>query len=556
MRLWSLLSSSVREKRGQTRFSQTAEKTESVPVFRCVRLCSRFSFLAVGAVLFFPALCSAEDLGAAPLGTLQVRVRVASAKRIEIRSGAPVTVRSARGAKELPAGSYTIDAISVTPPARRYHLFIKTFRPAEQAEAREFLGQWKARGYSPEVVIFGRLFSSGSGVAIDNRRQWISVARFNTEREAEALKAQLETQNVFGWIMSETVGQGAATIRIVSGGNVVAQSAGPLTFTSSAPLEVPDIDRGFWNPQRTTLSFIGALEAGPGLKGLLDLTEIVPVEEYLAGVLPAEMPASWPEEALKAQAVAARTEVLSALGGKHMLDGFDFCATEHCRSYGAYTGHQPSTDAAVGVTRGEVLIGGGKFAATVFSANCGGCSENNETVWSAPPDGVLRSRSDVKSGKRTSWRDGGIEKWLKHPPACYCDHRAENFRWTRRFSGNELSEIVNRKYRVGTVRGIELLERGAGGRLTAVKIVGTAGTEVVRKELNVRLAFGGLPSAMFIVKPTRGSGSPSAFTFIGGGRGHGAGLCQDGACGMALSGKRSEEILRHYFSNVDITRLH
>ena len=532
---------------------QTAQTagSETVPVFRW----RGFSFV-VGVVLVAGAFCLAEDMGAVPLETLEVRVRLASEKAIEIRSVAAMTVRSARGAKEFPAGSYRIEAASVTPPGRRYHLFIKTFRPSEEAASREFVTQWTAQAYSAEVVMFGKKFSSGSGTVIDNRSQWISVARFNTEKEAEALKERLERQKVFGWIMSETVGQGAATIRVVRGGHIMAEGLAPLTFASSAPLEVPGVDRGFWNPEHVTLSFTGTLEVAPGPDGLLSLTEIVPVEEYLDGVLPAEMPSSWPGEALKAQAVAARTEVLSALGGKHMLDGFDFCATEHCRSYGGYTGHQPSTDAALAETRGNVLVCVGRFAPTVFSANCGGCSENNETVWSAPADAALRSISDVKAGKRASWRDGGIEKWLKRPPACYCDHRAENFRWTRRFSGDELSEIVNRTYRVGTVRDIELLERGAGGRLTAVKIVGTAGAEVVRKELNIRLAFGGLPSAMFIVELARGPVSRSAFTFIGGGRGHGVGLCQDGACGMALSGKTSSEILHHYFSNVDITRLH
>jgi len=525
-----------------------------------VRLWSRYSFFVIGAVLVIPAFCSAEDSGVLPIETLQVRVRLMSAKTIELRSVAAITVRSARGAKELPAGSYTIEATSVTPPGRRYQVFIKTFRPGEEAEAGNFVAQWKAQAYSAEVVMFGRKFSSGSGAVIDNRSQWISVARLDTEKQAEALKAHLERQKVFGWIVPETVGTGSATIGIISGGNTVAQGSTPLRFASSAPLEVPGIERGFWNSQpparAATLSFTGTLEVAPGPDGRIDLTELIPVEEYLAGVLPAEMPSSWPGEALKAQAVAARTEVLSALGGKHMLAGFDFCATEHCRSYGGYTSHHRSTDVVVSVTAGEVLVCGGRFAPTVFSANCGGCSENNETVWSAPADMALRSISDVRGGKRVSWRDGGIEKWLKHPPASYCDHRADNFRWIRRFSGNELSEIVNRKHRVGTVRGIELLERGAGGRLTGVKIVGTAGTEVVRKELNIRLAFGGLPSAMFMVEMTRGSGSPSAFTFIGGGRGHGVGLCQDGACGMALAGKTSGEILRHYFSNVDITRLH
>jgi SpoIID/LytB domain protein len=510
--------------------------------------------VVVVGVIFLSGFGWAADSECVPLETLQVRVRLASSKTIEIRSVAPIMVRSAKGKKELPAGAYVVDAASVTAPGRRYRLFIKTFRPSQEREARDFVSQWKAQGYSPEVVIFGRKFSSGSGVVVDNRSQWVSVARFDTEKQAAEKKAQLESQNVFGWIVSETVGEGAATIRISNGGKVVAQGAGPLTFASSGRLEAPGIERGFWNPRHVTMSFTGTLEAGAGADGLLNLMEIVPVEEYLAGVLPAEMPASWPAEALKAQAVAARTEVLSALGGKHMLDGFDFCATEHCRAYGAFAGRQASTDGAVAGTRGAVLIRDGRFAATVFSANCGGCSENNDTVWSAPADGALRAVSDVKGGKMRWWRDGGIEKWLKQPPDSYCGHRSENFRWTRHFSGDELSGIVNKRHRVGKVRRIELLERGTGGRLTAVKITGGEGTEVVKKELNIRLAFGGLPSAMFIVE-TRGARDPSAFTFVGGGRGHGVGLCQDGACGMALAGKTSLDILHHYYSGVEMARL-
>ena len=111
----------------------------------------------------------------------------------------------------------------------------------------------------------------------------------------------------------------------------------------------------------------------------LTVINIAPVEEYLRGVLPKEMIQSWHIEALKAQAVAARTFVLKNRD-KHKADGYELCATTHCQVYnGAETFE--TTDKAVAETRGEVLFHGGRTVDAPFHADSGGMTESAANVW-------------------------------------------------------------------------------------------------------------------------------------------------------------------------------
>jgi stage II sporulation protein D len=287
-------------------------------------------------------------------------------------------------------------------------------------------------------------------------------------------------------------------------------------------------------------------------------TRSSPLEDYLKGVLPSEMPASWPAPALGAQALAARSEVLANWGVKHKLEGFEYCAAEHCRAYGGHGGRHPAADAAVDATAGQVLARGGAVIPTVFSSNCGGWSENNENVWSSPPNPALRGLGDFPAGVNPAPRGPlayGLSSWLWKPVPAYCSADASNFRWTRTYSAAELNAHVAKHHNVGAVRDIKLGERGVSGRLKSVEIIGTRGKVTVLKELPIRQAFGGLPSAMFILDIKRGPNGPVQFVFRGGGRGHGVGLCQHGARGMAARGMQAAQIVGHYFQGATVTRL-
>jgi len=114
--------------------------------------------------------------------------------------------------------------------------------------------------------------------------------------------------------------------------------------------------------------------------------------------------------------------------------------------------------------------------------------------------------------------------------------------------------MINTRYELGQIKRIELGDRGVSGRLKWVRIHGTQKVETIHKELPIRLAFGGLPSALFILTKGTDSKGGGFYEFRGGGRGHGVGLCQNGAQGMAQLGMNAEQILKHFFTNVELER--
>ena len=243
------------------------------------------------------------------------------------------------------------------------------------------------------------------------------------------------------------------------------------------------------------------------------------MEEYLKGVLPSEMPALWPGEALKAQAVSARSEVLANLSTKHSLERFDFCNKEHCRAYRGVNLHEMSTTQALSDTRGEILVQDGAIVETVFSANCGGWTENNDTVWFGPPNAALRGTPDLANALLSPFGTAaGVREWIARPPAAFCSGDEVGFRWTLSYPESEIRAMMGKRYGVGSIKQIELGERGVSGRLKWIRIHGTADTVTIKKELPIRRALGGLPSAMFDLSVS-GDAPRRTFTIRGAGRG-------------------------------------
>ncbi len=506
----------------------------------------------MNAVFFVPAIVFAFGFNSEVSPTTAgdpadqfVRVRIAegvTSLNIALKQSARLT--GAGDDITLPAGAYQFRLRDNAPAKERFHLFVKTFYPNQAAEEKTYLDAWRANGYEPEVVVVGKLFRLANGETLDNRLRWVSLVRFVTEADALAAKARLEKNDQWSWMHAEIVSAGKGSVTIADAkGTKIASVGLPIALESSGGIELEAA-------RRTSYTGSIALSVGPDEK--LSAIESVAIESYLRGVLPSEMPSSWPMEALKAQAVAARSEVLAHLAGKHQLEGVDFCNAEHCRAYRGSANGDSSTDAAIDATRGTILLQGSRVAATVFSSNCGGWTEHNDAVWSAPPDASLRGVADTPSAPREPVGEN-VRRWLSKPPASYCQTDSDSFRWRKSYSTEELSAMVGKQHRVGRIRSIELGERGVSGRLKWVKVNGASGSVTIRKELPIRQAFGNLPSALFVVD-AEPSANPNRFTFIGGGRGHGVGLCQYGARGMADRGIVYTEILLHYFSGVRIER--
>lgn len=463
------------------------------------------------------------------------------------------TLRSEAASIALGPGRYRVEAQDLSPARQHWHVFPKTFQIDESDAEAAYLAAWRARGHDPQVRVFGRSFTTSSGRRIDNRIHWISLARFAREHEAKALKAALEKESVWAWVRPEIVAPGRATlvIRALDGTGEQTVPA-PATLESNGAIQLNDLDRGYWNAKRGAFTAPGALALKIGPKGAIELETKLPLEDYLRGVLPAEMPASWPAHALQAQAVAARSEALASLHGKHALEGFDFCATEHCRAFGGLAAHAPSTDAALRDTVGEILVSENQAVATVYSANCGGWTENNENVWAGPADARLRGRFDGPVLNAGSATDFGLGRFLRQPPEAWCDVDQANFRWSREMSLAEASRLVNQQHPVGAIEHIVPGARGVSGRLRRLTIHGAQGNVTLERELAIRRAFGGLPSALFDVTIDSARGTVN---FRGAGRGHGVGMCQHGARGMALAGHSHREIVLHYFANATMEKV-
>ena len=139
----------------------------------------------------------------------------------------------------------------------------------------------------------------------------------------------------------------------------------------------------------------------PSIRVLLEdgRVQTLPLEEYLRYVVPNEMPALWPMEALKAQAVVSRSYAQYAIEHPRHHPVADICTTTHCQHFNAHRTHE-RTDEAIAVTRGLVLLHRGKTANGIFSARCGGHTRNNEDVWRGAALPYLRGVSCPDTGEK------------------------------------------------------------------------------------------------------------------------------------------------------------
>jgi SpoIID/LytB domain protein len=308
-------------------------------------------------------------------------------------------------------------------------------------------------------------------------------------------------------------------------------------------------------------AYRGVLVARLRGRSELQVVNVLSLEDYLPGVVPAEIPANSLLAALKAQAIAARSESLAKLG-RHKASGFDLCAEEHCQVYGGVDRERPSSTQAVRDTHGIVLTYKGRIVDAVYCGSCGGVTANSEDIWRSSAVPYLRSVSDVIAQKPNNALSSRSltqqENYFKSPIDACCkpaDGVSSNFRWTREMTITDVERWAQAKKKIGKLVSIDALEHAAGGRITKLAIRGESDALVISGEWNVRQFFCNLPSSAFIVETLKDvSGKLTSIKLWGAGWGHGVGMCQDGAIGLAQKGWKSDAILKHYFTGVDLTK--
>lgn len=276
----------------------------------------------------------------------------------------------------------------------------------------------------------------------------------------------------------------------------------------------------------------GAVRILADRKGTLTCVNEVALETYLAGVLGAEVPTTWPDAALRAQAIAARTYALHSAWGRRD-DAYDLTADTLSQVYRGLDAEDQTALRIVHETRGVILVYGGKIFPAYYMSVCGGVTASSAKVFGGS---AMPPLSGTKCG--------------------YC-RGAPRFRWPASGDRVYFSEetILSRLGPLGIpfqkLERIEGLQKDPDGYAARVSLQRGGETFTVSAR-DFRMALGPdqLLSAAF-----RAERKGAGFVFHGKGWGHGVGMCQWGAYGMARAGHGDRRILRHYYPGSDLVRL-
>ncbi len=411
--------------------------------------------------------------------------------------------------------------------------------------------------------------------ALINNQYRVRAGSFTSREEAEAAAATYATYGYTGAVSSPSAT--AVTVTVTTTSTILFQ------FDCSGAKSlgvVPDGGGGKALTWFRGYKWYGGFEYRRSTGGNLNVINVVDVDDYVKGVLPYEMSPAWPLEALKAQAVCARTYAL--LQTKHRDSyRFDVCTTTDCQVYQGANQASALTDRAVEKTAGMAAMYGGKYAETYYYASNGGASESSENVWSMPLP-YLVGKEDPYEGT------------ISIPDYVY----------TMTYSYSQLSALLKSKgYSIGTVSSAYVSRTTPTGNVAEITFRDTVGKTVVitkeacrsvleTKSMRFTISGGGsggswqvnpsggalssLSGAYTVTasgvsayeggdayvitasgvsrlqKPPAVSGSGSGITISGTGWGHGVGMSQYGAKAMAELGRTYEEILHFYFTGITI----
>ena len=361
------------------------------------------------------------------------------------------------------------------------------------------------------------------------------------------------------WTTASVVSSGV--LRVVGAAGTVLVSEAAILRSSNSPVTINGV------PYR------GIAEVAPNSTGSLAGINELPIEEYLYGVVPRELPPTvYAElEALKAQSVAARTYAMRGLG-KRASDGYDLFATTTDQVYGGLSAEHPLSTQAVDETATIVAKYNGALIEALYSSTSGGHTADSEEVYNSAPVPYLRGVPDAQRGNAfENVPTLAVFKAHANPRSLRGfkggDYEADwsrYHRWTFEWTAEEITRAISawRGTDVGTVHEINVLERGPSGRVLLIEYVTDAGTftatkDAIRSSLRFINATGGLSSmlsTLFYIEPVtdKQTNEVTGFAAWGGGWGHGVGLSQTGAVGMAVKKATYTEILNHYYRDITL----
>ena len=322
--------------------------------------------------------------------------------------------------------------------------------------------------------------------------------------------------------------------------------------------EVP-AGRGFHWEKKIDLSYWGTLEFSYFKNNIMVINEL-PLENYLKCVATSEMSALCPEEFLKAQFIVARSWLLANIERKHVLLGFDICNDDCCQRYQGILNTTKKSNKISKLTFGQVITYDNKICDARYSKSCGGITESFENVWVGNKISYLTSIKDTNSKgipycSTDIIPDSSLKTYIGN-----IDEDGKYYRWNYKINHKDLihSLKINFSLDVKKVLDINPTKIGLSSRIIKLEIIflntdnRTENIKII-SEYQIRkiLSPSFLYSSAFTVNKIK-----DEFILEGKGWGHGVGLCQIGALGMALSKKEVTSILNHYYPGTEISTIY
>ncbi len=498
-----------------------------------------------------PGASASSSLQATPDGYIRIGV-IPSATEITIGAAGSYTITDkASGATLFTGsnGSATVRLLSEGGVDSRYWLQTSC---AGEAARDSWLAQAAALGYEtrtefvPHVPCWRLLLGTQD-------QGWGARVAFKNQAIADGLAASDAFYKLITIVQDteiEVTHEGAT--EVLESPVVLTSSDGLVTIDGSTYRGIAEV----WTNSGGTLAGINEL----------------PIEEYLYGVVPRELPPvpyGLPE-AQKAQAVTARTYALANMG-KRGADGYDLLPTTGDQVYGGYDDEHPVSTAAVDATVGEVAVHEGALITTLYHSTSGGWTANSEDVYSATVP-YLRGVPDAERGQALE-HVPSVEVFMRNAnPTNLRAHAAGDFesdwsryhRWTVEWTAAEMAEVLAASLGqpITEVTGVRVEDRADQGRVRRIEFDTNAGTFAAHKDairwtlryLDSNGAHASLRSTLFFIEPVVDSKTKAVMGWkaFGGGWGHGVGMSQTGAVGMAERGRSYQEILEHYYRGIEI----
>ncbi len=487
--------------------------------------------------------------------------------------GGVIALPNGEGSTEVAAGSrWTLTVDNPTAPKITDWTIVAQHHPAKKDEIQASIAYWSSLGFSPKSFETGTIFAV-NGDVMDNREIRIGISPVPTGQGKTTARRLAKEYQVETKVHEELIRPPQGVI-VARSENVVLRNPSVIWFSpnGNTPLTVHNVIVGGGGSQlktkREDRHYFGRIYVTLDRNGQLTVVNAVSADVLLAGLVPSEMFPTAPRDALFAQAIAARTELLQKIGTRHLSDPFLLCSTQHCQVYSGAGKEHPRTTQVVRKTRGLVLVrNNGGLVDARYSAACGGHGEHKHNIWGGHTDSSLHGSLDTLDSQaqlrqfKTGVSNANLRAFLDLPANATACGRSKyskgRYRWSKRIDATALTQRVAAAYpQIGEVEKLEPLTRGVSGRIRSLRIIGSNQAIIVDGDLHIRRLLGGLRSSLFMVRYVGPQSDRKTFVFEGAGFGHGVGMCQLGAIGYAQTGVSYGRILQHYYADSQLRRLY